>query len=130
MTAETPLAQLLDRLENYYTFECEGGPLRNCVEWQRVKALLTDLEAAPPQKETTMKMEQEPGEMHWKDGWLFKRLDDGSVRIRVWRPFVAVPGPYETAVIPAAEWVSLIHHLGKDQTSEAMEQAKEFHGVI
>jgi hypothetical protein len=76
-------------------------------------ALLTDLEAAQPQKETTMKMEQEIGEMHWKDGWLFKRLDDGSVRIRVWRPFVAVPGPYETAVIPAAEWVSLIHHLGE-----------------
>lgn len=77
-------------------------------------------------------MKQEIGEMHWKDGWLFKRLDDGSVRIRKAFGEMTVEGetkPIEiTATIPAAEWVSLIHHLGKDQTVEAMQAAADFHG--
>ena len=33
-------ARLLDRLEH---FECEGGPLRNCVEWQELAALIRRL---------------------------------------------------------------------------------------
>lgn len=28
----------LDRLEDHYQFECHGGQLRNCVEWQQLKA--------------------------------------------------------------------------------------------
>lgn len=35
-----PALELVDRLENYYQFECEGGPLKNCVDWQRLKALI------------------------------------------------------------------------------------------
>jgi hypothetical protein len=31
---------LCERLEQAYSFECEAGPLRNCVEWQRLKELL------------------------------------------------------------------------------------------
>lgn len=63
---------------------------------------------------------QEQGEMHWSDGWHFKRLDDGSVRLRDFTT-------NHIAVIPAPEWVSLIHHLGKDQTAEAFQRATEFH---
>lgn len=37
---------IIDRLENFYGFACEGGPLKNCVEWQLLKALL--LVEAPP----------------------------------------------------------------------------------
>jgi hypothetical protein len=40
MTAE--MQALIDRLENYYQFACEGGPLKSCVEWQRLSALLRD----------------------------------------------------------------------------------------
>ncbi len=28
----------IDLLENSYRFECEAGPLKNCVEWQKLKA--------------------------------------------------------------------------------------------
>ena len=31
---------LVDRLKNHYDFQCEGGPLKNCVEWQQLKRLL------------------------------------------------------------------------------------------
>jgi type IV secretory pathway ATPase VirB11/archaellum biosynthesis ATPase len=27
----------VDRLENSYRFECEAGPLRNCIEWRQIK---------------------------------------------------------------------------------------------
>jgi hypothetical protein len=39
-SAGDSLRALIDRLENYYDFECTGGPLRNCVEWQQLKAAL------------------------------------------------------------------------------------------
>jgi hypothetical protein len=38
------LKPLIDRLENSYDFQCEAGPLKNCVEWQQLKALLAALE--------------------------------------------------------------------------------------
>lgn len=34
------LAALVKRLETHYDFQCEGGPLRNCVEWQELCALV------------------------------------------------------------------------------------------
>ena len=34
----------VDRLENLYAFECEGGPLKNCVEWQALKTRIADAE--------------------------------------------------------------------------------------
>lgn len=41
VTADTsaPVA-LIDRLENHYDFQCEGGPLKNCAEWQQLKAVV------------------------------------------------------------------------------------------
>lgn len=29
---------IVERLENVYDFQCEAGPLKNCVEWQQLKA--------------------------------------------------------------------------------------------
>ena len=34
------LRELVGRLENYYDFECTGGPLKNCVEWRELRAVL------------------------------------------------------------------------------------------
>jgi hypothetical protein len=31
--------QILNRIEEY-GFECEAGPLKNCVDWQKLRALL------------------------------------------------------------------------------------------
>ncbi len=31
-------ADLITKLENYYDFQCEGGPLKNCLEWRQLKA--------------------------------------------------------------------------------------------
>ncbi len=28
---------MIERLENAYQFECEAGPLKNCVEWQKLR---------------------------------------------------------------------------------------------
>lgn len=41
-------AELMARLESHYSFECEGGPLRNCVEWHQLKAHVSTLQSAPP----------------------------------------------------------------------------------
>jgi hypothetical protein len=44
------LRALIDRLENYYDFECTGGPLRHCVEWQQLKAVLVPPAEATPRE--------------------------------------------------------------------------------
>lgn len=68
----------------------------------------------------------EPCEYHESDGWYFKRLPDGSVRIRVvdWpegkivREHVVKPGP----------WCSLIASVSiSGETTETWMYAHEFH---
>lgn len=34
--------ELIERLENYYDFECTGGPLKNCREWQQLVSLTNE----------------------------------------------------------------------------------------
>jgi len=47
-------------------------------------------------------------EHHWRDGWYFRRLSDGAVRIRyAGRPS---PAPLETD-IPADEWAAIVQHV-------------------
>ena len=73
-------ADLMKRLESYYGFECEGGPLRNCVEWHQLKAHVSTLQSAPPagaQGETRCVPEQfrnasydgRNGPKAWLDGY-------------------------------------------------------------
>src|SRR5665213_509646 len=46
------IEKLLNRLDGDYDFQCEGGPLRNCVEWQQLRsALLSSSERAAPQED-------------------------------------------------------------------------------
>ena len=37
------VAGLAERIENYYSFECEGGPLRLCADWITIKGSITAL---------------------------------------------------------------------------------------
>jgi len=39
-TQEQALGDVIDRLENAYQFECEAGPLKNCVEWQKLRSAI------------------------------------------------------------------------------------------
>jgi hypothetical protein len=52
----------------------------------------------------------EMGEFHWTDGWYFKRMDDGAVRVRHYDP----SGHMDTIAItiPPNEWASIIAHVG------------------
>jgi hypothetical protein len=37
-TPSSPLRKMIDRLEDYYGFRCkDGGALRDCLEWQKVR---------------------------------------------------------------------------------------------
>ena len=45
MNQQTDTDALVQWLEGYYDFQCEGGPLKNCVEWQSLKDALADLRA-------------------------------------------------------------------------------------
>lgn len=82
-------------------------------------------------------MPYELGEMHWHGGLVFKRMPDGSVRIRQ-EPDPRVTGIVETtdpktviAVIPPNEWASLILHVadhGPDTNRVTIQQAIDFHG--
>ena len=48
-------------------------------------------------------------EFHWQEGWGFHRLDDGSVRIQRRRVVSRDTRLVEAeAVIPAAEWASIV----------------------
>lgn len=53
MSAETvagSIRAVIERLESYYDFQCEGGPLRNCVEWQTLKCLIDAREPVTKKK--------------------------------------------------------------------------------
>lgn len=67
----------------------------------------------------------ENGEMLWRDGWTFKRQADGSVRLR--KLSLDQDGKFYVATIPAREWVSIIQHVGAEQTAEAFKLAWELH---
>jgi hypothetical protein len=65
------LAALIERLETYYDFECAGGPLKNCVEWQQLKAALSAGEPALLSDEQIgLKLGIQTGCCHFNDnGW-------------------------------------------------------------
>jgi len=57
---------------------------------------------------------------HWRDGWYFRRLEDGSVRI---------VSDYADLTIPAAEWASIVCSVSADgETGERWHAAQDFHG--
>lgn len=69
----------------------------------------------------------EANEFHESDGWYFKRMPDGSVRIRVvdWpegkvvREHVVASGPWCSVIATVSSW---------GETTEMWERAIELHG--
>lgn len=41
---------LVERLENDYDFTCAGGPLKHCVEWRALLALIMPIAQAAPER--------------------------------------------------------------------------------
>ena len=59
--------ELVKRLEGYYDFQCEGGPLRNCVDWIELCAIVTDAPTWPTDLTLTHKNANQGGSMHCKE---------------------------------------------------------------
>lgn len=85
---------------------------------------LASSQSRPSTTPTNRRTEMEIGEFHHTNGWYFKRLDDGSVRIRV--------GEAKLQVIPPREWASIVAHLAHvapGDEAEKYTQACALHGV-
>lgn len=66
------------------------------------------------------------GPFHWRDGWHWQGLEDGTVE--VWHGDES--GPSADALrIPATEWASIVAHVSaRGETGETYYQALRFHG--
>lgn len=42
------IVELASRLESHYKFDCEAGPLKNCVEWIELRKRLAELAEIVP----------------------------------------------------------------------------------
>lgn len=72
---------------------------------------------APPQKmylEHAIEGEIRDGELHWKHGWFFERMFDGTVKIRFNRGDVG----QATAMIPRDEWDAIAQHVAPAGSSK------------
>lgn len=73
----------------------------------------------------------EPGDFHWQNGWYFKRLDDGSVRIRLREKMGAfIEDRVYEAHIPPAEWASIISFVSARGEPAAYPDAVKFHSEV
>lgn len=64
-------------------------------------------------------VEQEPGEYHQRDGWYFKRVEEGNVQIR---------HGLIVHTIPADEWASVVASVSAGgETSRSWTMANELH---
>lgn len=71
------------------------------------------------------------GAFHWRDGWHFKRLSDGAVRVM--RPAIIHGGGEEylktDITIPSNEWASIVCSVSSGgETGERWNAAQDFHG--
>lgn len=63
---------------------------------------------------------------HWRDGWHFKRQDDGSVRVN----YIVGEWLYQSLIIPENEWASIVCSVSSlGETGERWEQSRRFHGI-
>lgn len=74
-------------------------------------------------------MPQDTNEFHWRDGWMWKRLADGSVRVRKYDDILIHKLELEF-VIPPYEWCSIISSVSEHGEQAMWERAKAFHGVL
>lgn len=65
---------------------------------------------------------------HWKHNTFWKRLDNGSVRVRHFMEWNYCPN-WVDWIIPAAEWASIVCSVSRDgETAERWDHAQDFHG--
>lgn len=63
---------------------------------------------------------------HWRDGWFFKRQEDGSVRVLHLDEHKNVK---TQIIIPENEWASIVTSVSAEgETAERWEQSRRFHG--
>lgn len=71
------------------------------------------------------------GGFHWRNDTYFKRLPDGSVRVRTWRRAHDGFPTFDDRTIPAAEWASIVCSVSADgETGERWNAAQDFHGRL
>lgn len=75
----------------------------------------------------------EIGEFHHNDGWYFKRLEDGSVRIRIRKTpeteaMFADRVKYIDHLVPALEWASILTAVAKFDDALTYGMATRLHG--
>ena len=66
--------------------------------------------------------DSEPQGFHWREGWYFHRLLDGSVQIHV-------AGVLDPVTIPPDEWASIVAHVADGGTAHSYERATYVHGL-
>ena len=70
------------------------------------------------------------GGFHWKDDVYFKRLDGGSVRMRVFGEWNYTPN-WEDFVIDPSAWASIVCNVSADgETFDRWNAAQDFHGRL
>lgn len=70
------------------------------------------------------------GGFHWRFDTYFRRLPDGSVRLRTFHVIAGVPA-YTDRTIPAPEWASIVCSVSAlGETGERWDAAQDFHGRI
>lgn len=73
--------------------------------------------------------ERHDGGFHWKFDTYFKRLSDGSVRLRTWRCGHDGFPTYDDRTIDAMSWASIICSVSAEgETSERWNAAQDFPG--
>ena len=71
------------------------------------------------------------GAFHWKDGWYFKRMKDGSVRVMhsAEMPMTGEEYLHPDLTIPPNEWASIVCSVSAGgETGERWEASQDFHG--
>ncbi len=66
------------------------------------------------------------GAFHWKDGWYFKRLPDGSVNVMFYdRRYI-----HPDLTIDADSWASIVASVSaRGETADSWQAIREFHGL-
>lgn len=67
------------------------------------------------------------GGFHWRDGWWFKRFNNGGVQVRYSIP-VGSAVLKGTLVIPPNEWVSIVASMTRAGESETWHEIDKLHG--
>lgn len=71
-----------------------------------------------------------PGAFHWRDGWFFKRLNNGGVQIRYAVEINEATQFVGIVTIPPNEWVSIVSSMTEAGESENWHTIKQLHGTF